>query len=239
MNYIFYDVIIAALLLFFLWRGYRKGLVLTLCGALALFVAFLGASVLSNALAEPAAKAIEPIVSGSIQDTVTSYYQRSPAENSSTEESDWLSQLPLDELLEPLEGSKFFQGFADAFQKAVDDGVTEAATHAAQALAHFVAVQIARTVLFLIAFAAVLIAWFFISHALDLVAKLPVLNTVNRWTGAAVGLVEGALLVFIVCWLCKDNYLPAEAVQSTYLLQFFCTHSPLDLLPNNFTAIRS
>lgn len=239
MNYIFYDVIIAVLLLFFLWRGYRKGLVLTLCGALALLVAFLGASFLSAFLAEPVAKAIEPVVTNSIHDTVTSYYQRVPAENTSAEESDWLSQLPLEELLEPLEGSKFFQGFADAFQQAVDDGVAEAAAHAAQALAHFVAVQIARTVLFLIAFIAILIAWFFISHALDLVAKLPVLNTVNRWTGAAVGLVEGALLVFIVCWLCKDSYLPAEAVRGTYLLQFFCTHSPLDLLPSNFTAVRS
>ncbi len=240
MNYIFYDVLAAALLLFFLWRGYRKGLVLTLCGLLAVFVAFLGASVLSSLLAEPVAKAIEPAVASGIHDTVTSYYQRVPAVSaSSAEENDWLSQLPLDELLEPLEDSKFFQHFADAFQQAVDDGVTEAAAHAAQALAHFVAVQIARTILFLIAFVAVLVAWFFISHTLDLVAKLPVLNTVNRWAGAAAGLAEGALLVFIACWLLKDSYLSAEAVRGTYLLRFFCTHSPLDLLPSNFTAARS
>ncbi len=239
MNYIFYDVIAAALLLFFLWRGYRKGLVLTLCGLLAVFVAFLGASVLSSLLAEPVAKAIEPVVTSSIHDTVTSYYQRSPAENTSAEESDWLSQLPLEELLAPLKDSKLFQGFADAFQEAVDDGVADIAASAAKALAHYVAVHLARTVLFTVLFAVILVAWSILSRSLDLVAKLPVLNTVNRWTGAAVGLAEGTLLVFIACWLLKDSYLSAEAVRGTYLLQFFCTHSPLDLLPSNFTAARS
>ena len=34
MNYIIYDIIIAAVLLFFLWRGYVKGFVLTECALL-------------------------------------------------------------------------------------------------------------------------------------------------------------------------------------------------------------
>ena len=228
MNYIFYDVIIAAILLFFLWRGYVKGFVLTLCSLLAVFVALIGASILSNVLAEPVAKAIEPVVSSSIHDTVTSYYQHAPEVGAaSQDEADWLAQLPIDELLEPLRESKAFQGFADAFQKAVDDGVDDAAAHAAQALAHFAAVQIARTVIFAIAFFAVLIAWFFFSHTLDLVAKLPVLSTVNAWGGGAVGLVKGALIVFIAVWLLRDSYIPQEAVEQTRLLKFFCTVSPL------------
>lgn len=227
MTYFIYDAAVLAVLLLFVWLGYRKGLVLTLCSLLAVFVAFIGASILSNALAEPVAKAIEPVVASSIHDTVTSYYQRSPAENTSTEEEDWLAQLPIDELLEPLKESKAFQGFADAFQKAVDDGVADAAAHAAQTLAHFMAVQIARTVIFAVAFIAVLIAWSILSHTLDLVAHLPVLYTANRWGGGAVGLVKGALVVFIAVWLLRDSYIPPAAVEQTYLLKFFCTVSPL------------
>ena len=227
MDYIIYDIIIAAVLLFFLWRGYRRGLVLTLCSLLAVFVALIGASILSNALAEPVAKAIEPVVASSIHDTVTSYYQRSPTENTSAEEEDWLAQLPLEELLEPLRDSKFFQGFAETFQKAVDDKAADIVTHAAQALAHFVAVQIARTVIFVIAFFAVLIAWFFLSHTLDLVAKLPVLSTVNAWGGGAVGLIKGALIVFIAVWLLRDSYIHQEPVEQSRLLNFFSTVSPL------------
>lgn len=227
MSYLIFDLAILAILALFFWRGYARGLVLTLCSLLAVFVALIGASFLSNALAEPVAKAIEPVVASSIHDTVTSYYQRSPAENTSTEEDDWLAQLPIDELLEPLKESKAFQGFADAFQKAVDDGVADAAAHAAQALAHFMAVQIARTVIFAVAFIAVLIAWSILSHTLDLVAHLPVLYTANRWGGGAVGLVKGALVVFIAVWLLRDSYIPPAAVEQTYLLKFFCTVSPL------------
>ena len=227
MSYIVYDIGIAAVLLFFVWLGYRKGLVLTLCSLLAVFVALIGASFLSNALAEPVAKAIEPIVADSIHDTVTSYYQRSPTENTSSGEEDWLAQLPLEELLEPLRDSRFFQGFAETFQKAVDDKAADIVTHAAQALAHFVAVQIARIVIFAVAFFAVLIAWFFLSHALDLVAKLPVLSTVNAWGGGAVGLVKGALIVYIAVWLLRGSYIPPAATEDSYLLKFFASAIPL------------
>ena len=227
MSYLIFDLAILAILALFFWRGYARGLVLTLCSLLAVFVALIGASFLSNALAEPVAKAIEPAVASSIHDTVTSYYQRSPAENTSAEENDWLAQLPLEELLEPLKDSKFFQGFAETFQKAVDDKAADIVTHAAQALAHFVAVQIARIVIFAVAFFAVLIAWFFLSHALDLVAKLPVLSTVNAWGGGAVGLVKGALIVYIAVWLLRGSYIPPAAIEDSYLLKFFASAIPL------------
>ena len=227
MSYLIFDLAILAILALFFWRGYARGLVLTLCSLLAVFVALIGASFLSNALAEPVAKAIEPIVASQIHDTVTSYYQRSPAENTSAEEEDWLAQLPLEELLEPLKESKFLQGFAETFQKAVDDKAADIVTHAAQALAHFVAVQIARIVIFAVAFFAVLIAWFFLSHAMDLVAKLPVLSTVNAWGGGAVGLVKGALIVYIAVWLLRGSYIPPAAIEDSYLLKFFASAIPL------------
>lgn len=230
MNYIIYDVIIAAVLLFFLWRGYSKGFVLTLCSLLAVFVALIGASILSNALAEPVAKAIEPAVTSSIHDTVTSYYQRTPEVGAtSQDEADWLAQLPIDQLLEPLKESKALQGFADAFQKAVDDKASELVTHAAQELAHFVAVQIAQMVIFAVAFLAILIGWWFLSHALDLVAKLPVLSTVNAWGGGAMGLVKGALIVFIAVWLLRDSYIPPAAIEGSYLLKLFASVNPLSI----------
>lgn len=230
MSYLVIDLILAAVLLIALIRGYVRGFVLTLCGFLALFVALIGASILSNALAEPVAKTIEPAVVRQLHDTVTSYYQRAPeAGATSQDEADWLQQLPLEEVLEPLRDSRFFQGFAQAFQQAVDDGVTEIAAHAAQALAHYVAVQLARVILFLLAFVAVLVAWTFLSRALDLVTRLPVLNSLNRWAGGAVGLCKGALLIFIALWLFRSS-IPPEAAEQSFLLPFFLRFHPLSLL---------
>lgn len=226
MNYIIYDVIIAAVLLFFLWLGYRKGFVLTLCSLLAVFVALIGACVLSNALAEPAAKAVEPVVAERIQESLTEAIKSTEFVSVDGGVAQSPEEVALAGVIEHLKETKLFQGFADAFQKAVDSGVAEVTTNAAQSLAHFVAVQIARIVIFAVAFLAVLVAWSVLSHALDLVAKLPVLSTVNAWGGGAVGLLKGALVLFIAGWLLRDS-LPPDAVEKTYLLKFFCTVSPL------------
>lgn len=226
MNYIIYDVIIAAVLLFFLWLGYRKGFVLTLCSLLAVFVALIGACVLSNALAEPVAKAVEPVVAERIQESLTEAIKSTEFVSVDGGVAQSPEEVALAGVIEHLKETKLFQGFADAFLKAVDSGVAEVTTNAAQSLAHYAAVQIARIVIFAVAFLAVLIAWSVLSHTLDLVAKLPVLSTVNAWGGGAVGLLKGALVLFIAGWLLRDS-LPPDTVEKTYLLKFFCTVSPL------------
>ena len=231
MQYLIFDLIIAAALLFFLWRGYARGLILTLCGLLAIFVAFIGATLVSNAVAQPVADAIQPMVEHSLQHSVDSYYQYTPPaeESGSARDDSFLEELPLDEVLEALRDSPLYRGFVEAFQSTIGQEVAEATSHAVQAIADYIAVQIARTVIFLLAFVAILVVWFLLSHALDLVAKLPVLNGLNRWGGAIIGMIKGGLLVYIAVWLLRDLLIPPEAVGQTYLLRFFCTTSPFTL----------
>ena len=62
MSWLIFDAVLGIVLVLAAVQGYRKGFVLTLCGFLAVFVAFFGASVLSNALAGPVAEAIRPVV---------------------------------------------------------------------------------------------------------------------------------------------------------------------------------
>ena len=228
--YILFDVVIAAILLFFMWQGYQKGFVLTLCGFLAVFVAFIGATLISNALAKPAAQAIVPMIESGIHDTLEQSIQDSTSSLSAQSPDVVPEDMPLSDVLEALQDSPIFHSLAQAFQEAVDEGVETVATSAAQALAEYIAIQIARTVLFVLAFAAVLVGWFLLSHALDLAFKLPVLSTLNHWTGAGVGLIKGGLLLFIAAWLLKGSFLPSQAIENTFLLNFFCTSSPLSLL---------
>lgn len=230
MTYILFDIAIAAILLFFLWQGYKKGFVLTLCGFLAVFVAFIGATLISNALAKPVAQAIVPMIESGIHETLEQSMQDSVPSTSVETPSVLPEELPLSDVLEALQDSPIFHSLAEAFQQAVDEGIETVATNAAQALAEYIAIQIARTILFILAFAAVLVAWFLLSHALDLAFKLPVLSTLNHWTGAAVGLIKGGLLLFIAAWLLKGSFIPSQAIENTFLLNFFCTVSPFSLL---------
>lgn len=249
MTYLAFDLVVAALLLLAAWRGYRRGFILTLCGFLAIFVALIGASLVSNTLAAPLSRTLQPVVEHSLQqifqehisggssaqlpggaqlpDTsapVISEGQEEP------EESPQAADLPLEEALAVLKDSKLYQGFADAFQKAVNEGLVAATANAARVISDYIARQVAQLLVFVVSFVLILVLWFFLSHALDLAFKLPVLSTLNRWSGAALGLFKGSLLLFIACWLLKGSLLPQEAIQNTYLLKFFCTASPLTLL---------
>ena len=243
MKYLVFDVVIAALLVLTAWRGYRRGFILTFCGFLAIFVALIGASLVSNVLARPVSQAISPIIESSIQQVVAD--QLSGGDSSSQSDSsvpgflqdptlqepqqDPLEEAPLEEILSLLRQSPVYRGFADALQEAVDEGMVAATANATGIISDYIAIQVARMVLFAVSFVLVLIVWFFLSHALDLAFKLPVLSTLNCWGGAALGLFKGAVLVFVACWLLKGGFLPQGAVHNTYLLRFFCTASPLTL----------
>lgn len=233
-----FDLVVTALLLLAAWRGYRTGFILTLCGFLAIFVAFIGATMVSNTLCAPVSRIIQPVVEHNIQQV---FLQNLPngtevpdasasSSETGTDSSDGTAEVSLQEALNLLKGSSLYKGFADAFQKAVNDGMVSATVNASRTIADYVSKQIAQLVLFFVSFILILVLWFFLSHALDLAFRLPVLSTLNHWSGAALGLLKGALLLFITCWLLKGSFLPESTIQNTYLLKFFCTVSPLTLL---------
>ena len=237
MGYLIFDLIVLLVLVLTVIQGYRKGFVLTLCGFLAIFVAFIGASILSDALAGPVSRAITPVVESGIQDAVGSYYQYAPpaadGAASSVPEEGLLDDLPLENVLEALQDSTLYRSLTQNFQQAVEDGVETIASNAIRALAEYVAIQVTKMVLFLLCFVLILAGWFVLSHALDLAFKLPVLSTLNQWSGAAIGLVKGGVLLFIACWLFQ-GLIPQEAIDQSVLLRFFCTTNPFSLLSSIF-----
>ncbi len=221
MNFTFYDIFIVIVLLAALIMGYHRGFVLTLCGFLAVFVGLIGAVMISNALAEPVTGFLAPIVEGRI----TAYLTHLLPDGSAA-----LDSLALPDVLSALSDSHWYGGFVGALQELLGSQAAATTTAVVSAIASHVALQIAKVVLFVLSFIAVMIAWFLISHALDLACRLPVLYTLNHWGGAAVGLLKGVLLLFIAAWLLKDRFLPPEVVLSSPLLHFFCTTNPLDFL---------
>ena len=237
MSWLIFDAVLGIVLVLAAVQGYRKGFVLTLCGFLAVFVAFFGASVLSNALAGPVAEAIRPVVEERLEQAMQKSLEEQGWSDGEGEQPEDGSQTPapedqfsLEQVLELIQESKLFQSFSGALHSAVSQGLLEVTTSAAQAVAGYLAREVARMALFLICFALVLVGWPMLSRVLDLACKLPVLSTLNHWSGAALGLVKGGLIVFILCWLLRGSLISQAAVEGTVLLRFFCTHTPLSLL---------
>lgn len=221
MNPLIFDIIIAAIVIIAALRGAIRGFVLSLCGVLSIFVAFIGAGFLSGLLAEPAAALLTPVV----EQAVLSLLDKAvPSDLPSWE-------IPLTAVLDTLHASPWFSGMADAFSSALESGAVELVGGAALSLAHYAALQLARIILFVLTFVAILIVWWVMSHALDLAFHLPGLNFLNRFGGMALGLGEGIALCFILCWLFRDSYITAEMINGSFLLPYFCGENPLTNLP--------
>ena len=180
------DAAIVLLLAFFAWRGAARGLIMSLCGLTAVFVAFFAALLVSDAFCVPVAGIIRPVITESVQDAVRG------VEN--------LNDSTLDDLLVYLRENELFPGISDFTRQAAPTGV-QAQESPVNALADYLSKGIAKTVLFGSVFLVVQLIWFLLSHTLDLAFKLPILAEVNLAGGLAVGLMKGVLFTIVLVWL--------------------------------------
>lgn len=192
-----FDVAIIALLAFFAWRGATKGLVLSLCGLAAVFVAFFAAQFIADKFSPPMAGIIRPVITQSFQKVAPH-----PVITDDEEETPGPGYT-LDELFASVEENGLFEGFSSFLKEGVEQDAVEEEHWAtpAEALANYLAGGIARALLFAIVFLAVQLAWFLASHALDMAFKLPLLSEVNLAGGLIFGLAKGALLTIVLVWL--------------------------------------
>jgi uncharacterized membrane protein required for colicin V production len=225
MTYLFFDVAIVAVLLFFAWQGARRGFILTLCGLLAIIVAIVGANLISGALAPRVADLLEPHFATAIEEHLDQAIQgqRDPAVTPLPEgEEPEEEPLPLQGILAVLRDmGGFYEKAADSIQASIEAGLTQAAADVAASVAANVAQSVARLVIFLLSFAVILVAWWLLSHALNLVAKLPGLSFLNQAAGGLLGLCKGVLLLMLALFLLRLAGMepPQEAIEQTYLLK--------------------
>lgn len=219
-----FDLIVLGVLILSTVMGYRKGLILTLCGCLTVFVAYFGASRVSDYMSGPLSRALQPGLESNIQRFLDEKLTPAPSGSSSKiADEDEHINATVAEALALLEDNAFYRGFSQRLQEMVTEGLASATASAARTVSEFIANQVAHVVLFYLSFFLILILWAMLSHALDLAFKLPVLSSMNAWCGAGLGLLRGAVVLLILCYLLKDGLLPQDIIQNSYLFRFFCT----------------
>lgn len=231
MPYILFDIAIVVILLLFAWRGASKGFILSLCGLLAVVVAFVGSSMLASSLSPKVADALEPKFAAAIEERLQAQFAQSapetaPADPGAEEE------FPLQDVLGVLKDMGLYEDLIGTIDKAVTDGMTDVAANAAAAVAAAIAQSVAYMVIFLLAFLLIMLVWTLLAHALDLVSKLPGLNILNKTAGALTGLVKACVVLFLAAWAVRflGNLIPEEAIRQTTLLNFFMNTNPMTLL---------
>lgn len=229
-----FDLAILLLLVVFAIRGASRGLVLSLCGLVAVLLAFLGGRFVADAGAPVVARYLEPQFAASIERNLEQQIEQTPWTSAPEPDAALPSpdQHPLEDVLEVLKEMGLYQELIATIEKAVAAGMTEAAAGAAAAVAAAIAQSVAYMLIFLVTFVLILVLWTILSHALDLVTRLPGLNFLNRTGGAVLGLLKCCIFLFLCAWVLRysGTLVPEETVAKTYLLKFFLTTNPIDLI---------
>ena len=210
---VFADILVLAALIAAAWLGARRGLLKSLAGLLIVVVALLGASWAADHLTEPVAQWIEPRVTQRVEQKIE--------ESHAADAGQMLQALS-------------FRG--DSLQKLLDtvsQRVQETGESLIRAVSLSVARSVASTAVYVVSFLVLLaLLWLLMKPLNALVTRLPLISTVNGLGGAALGLVCGGLTLFVAVWAMQRFgwLLTPELIDSTTLLKFFATQTPLGLL---------
>ena len=220
------DAAFALVLLLGMLLGARRGLFRSLMGLAALLAALLGAALLSEALTGPVTELLTPRAEQSVQEWFDGGRQDearlpdgeepSGAADGETADADGLLQRLL----------RF------DFDGAVRDSLRSAAQDAALSAVETLLSGVVRTLLFVLSFLLLTLLLRLLTRGLGRVFDLPVLRTVNALGGAALGITESALLLFLACQLAPRLGVAAfaENEDGTYLLHFFMNNTPRSLI---------
>lgn len=218
------DVAIGLILLLFFLQGRKKGLVLTLCGLAAVFVAFFGARMATQAFTPQVTQAIQPHIHAAVADQIDSNVNEYlEGLLSGQQEGGWA---------EVLKALGLHDRMADSVRTALEKNAAGHVTDAVTALAGAIAEAVAGVLIFIAAFLILLLVWALVGRLLDLAARIPGIHFLNRTLGGLAGLVKGCLLLFLAAWVLRlfGNVIPSETVDQTTLFRFFFTSNPLDLI---------
>lgn len=236
------DILTAAALIAFTVAGAHRGFFRTVAGLLAVILALVGAQIFTSWAAPRVSGVLQPAIERRVEKKVNAALGGSagitpqePQIGASRPDSETQDQKTAEEesqiqsLLRAIGvDEQLFRRLGDqAMGKIRDTGVT-----VATAVVQSVAESAIRALLFLLSFVVFLLLLKLLAKVLDLALKLPVLRSMNGLAGAAVGLVEGILAIFLAIWLLRRLGVSFETptVEGTYLLSFFAKHTPLSAL---------
>ncbi len=198
-------VVVLVILAGFGLHGYLRGLVRVLFSLVAIFLT-IG---LATALAPHTADFLKNSTSLDqvIQEKCTEYIQENAAKTIHQKGQEENKQNDDKVTIFGMEVPSEIRDFLGAnMVKQANGLLEESGTY--EKLGEFVAEQILQRAAWALSFFIVFVILFILVHVLDLFSKLPVLSSINRLGGLAIGLVQGLLVVwllFLLVVLCQGS----------------------------------
>jgi len=224
------DAIVVIILVVAVYYGAKRGLLQSLAGLVIVFMALVGAGMVAGTFTEPVTEFVAPLIEERVAEKVEAAIEEQ------TGEADW----------ELFEGSDVDRGqigillelvgldaeVRESMAEQVESSVRDTGATIAAAVVESVVRTLIHGILFVLAFLLILLLLKVLEGAMGLVLKLPGLRGLNALGGAAVGLIEGALLLFLAVWVARRLGVSFETppLSEAHILEIFTTNTPLSLL---------
>lgn len=220
------DAIVVILLVGSTVYGAKRGLLRALAGLLIVVAALVGAGMIAATFSGPAAKLAAPVISERIARQVDEAMavQADSAQMPEADDSfgveDLLALLGLDE------------DVRDSLAESARETVRDTGVSVAAAVVESIAQSMIYGLLYILSFLALMVLLHILVRAMDLFLKLPGLHGMNALGGGLLGLIEGALLLFLAVWALRRLGVSFEAEPWTeaHILRIFTTNTPLSVL---------
>ena len=218
------DLVVGAVLLLFTVFGWRHGFVKSLAGLVITIIALVGAAVIAGTFADPAARMAAPLIDSVVEKKV----DEALIAQTGSYDTDRLDGTA-EEILEMLGIDADARG---SIAESAEETVRETGVSIVSAVVTGIARSVIYGLLFILSFIGLTLLLNVLAAAMDLLTKIPGLHAVNALSGGALGLVKGALVVFLGIWFLRRMgcSFETENVAQTYLLKFFAENTPLSVL---------
>lgn len=220
------DAVIVIFLAGFTAYGIKRGLLQSLAGLVIVLVALVGAGMIAATFSGPVARLAAPLVEEHIQQKVDDALAEQAGQ---MPEEDVAGDFQLEDLLELL---GLDTEVRDSLAKQAKETVRDTGVSLAAAVVESLMQSMIYGLLYILSFLALLILLRVLVKAMDLILKLPGLRGLNALGGALAGLIEGALLLFLMVWAARKLGVSfeTEALAEAHILRLFTTHTPLSVL---------
>ncbi len=180
-------LVVLVVLGFYVWRGYHNGLVKTVFAIFTMIIALIAATVfspfLSNVLQD------NESIYGFIEEKVNSVVNVDQEVQSKAEE-----QLSIDNMPFP---DYFKEVLFENNNNVIYDEMN--ISNFDDYISGYITRMILNALSYFIIFLTVFIVLKVIANILDIISKLPIINAVNKMAGLAVGLIQGLIVIWILC----------------------------------------
>ena len=229
--FIVIDLILLAILAFFIWRGYKDGLVVGICGIIAVFISLFAGNLLANAYYADFTGVLEPFVTGIVDGAVSDATSSKEEDNAfivapeNRMDTYWISFAALRNL-----------GISENAAEQIAGDVHEEETRVGRALCDKLTEKLCEKLMFVaifaIGFTLVFIIFSFVGNLLSLSLELPGLELANTIGGVITGMIKGILIILFLTCICRyfGILLGEELIRKTFILEWLMNSNPIALL---------